>query len=157
LTRAVQDSLDCLQSRADGLRTENEALRRENQELVRQLAMGASFKSAVIAFDQPCPNGWTEFTDAAGRVIIGVGRGEGLTSRARGDTGGEEKHTLTVNEMPSHSHAIFRPADPSNDDELFVAGGTIRRSGPLPTERTGGGQPHNNMQPYIALYFCKKD
>src|SRR5262249_38638425 len=42
--------------------------------------------------------------DMRGRAFIGVGTGSGLSTYAMGDTGGEESHTLTTTEMPSHSH-----------------------------------------------------
>jgi len=42
--------------------------------------------------------------DTRGRTIGGIGTGTGLTNRTLGQTVGEETHTITVNEMPSHSH-----------------------------------------------------
>lgn len=47
--------------------------------------------------------------DLRGRSPIGAGQGPGLTNRLLGAKGGEEAHTLTVAEMPSHSHAITEP------------------------------------------------
>jgi microcystin-dependent protein len=48
----------------------------------------------------------TEFNipDLRGRVILGVGQGDGLTSRTLGQTGGSETQTLTVNQLPAHNH-----------------------------------------------------
>lgn len=42
--------------------------------------------------------------DPRGRVLGAVGSGAGLTAREKGDSVGEETHTLTINEMPSHKH-----------------------------------------------------
>ena len=60
---------------------------------------------AIIAFDTitSCPSGWTQV--AAGKVIVGLNTGDADFDNP-GDTGGEKTHTLTTNEMPSHSHSI---------------------------------------------------
>jgi microcystin-dependent protein len=75
-----------------------------------------------------------------------------------GSVGGEEKHTLLEPEMPRHNHAVYTHAG-------FEGGETPGASGVPPdnktkvhariTSSTGSSLPHNNMPPYIALYFCK--
>ena len=78
---------------------------------------------------------------------------------AAGSTGGEAQHTLTVNEMPSHTH-ITRldwsntkgwgiAASESGDTNATVDSGTV-------TGAAGGGKPHNNMPPYLAVYMWKR-
>jgi len=51
-------------------------------------------------------DGRTNFAlpDLRGRVPISAGRGPGLSNYVRGQMGGEERHTLNINEMPSHTH-----------------------------------------------------
>jgi hypothetical protein len=83
-------------------------------------------------------------------------------------TGGEENHTLTINEMPSHNHAeiIGDGSSPQNLNPLrrvvpsgVEGGGKIRTDWELDlgevvtTASTGGSQPHNNMPPYQGVYF----
>lgn len=67
-----------------------------------------------------------------------------------GDTGGSASHTLSVNEIPAHQHGI----------KATVSQGAVSGSNPrwqsnsfvaVQTEAAGGGQPHNNMPPYIKL------
>ena len=125
---------------------------------------------AVMAFDLAtgCPeDGWTEFADAAGRTIIGQGsgmddkNGKPLTGRKYRGHGGEEKVTLTVKEMPAHVHEL------NQRDFLVPRGGAYGAGTPKMPDNTGApvtlrigetgkNAPHNNMPPYIALYFCKK-
>lgn len=61
---------------------------------------------AVIGTTFGAGDGSTTFNlpDTRGRSVLGAGSGTGLTSRALGATGGAETHTLTEDEMPSHTH-----------------------------------------------------
>jgi len=120
-------------------------------------------KGAVMGFRLlECPSGWRPAADLAGRVVIGAGEGQKdqngkpLTKRVMGEAGGEETHTLSLDEMPSHSHTAQgyngtdRAANQGGQgDVLFAA--TNSRTG---TE--GKGQAHNNMQPYLVLRYCEK-
>lgn len=82
-----------------------------------------------------------------------------------GATGGEATHTLTVNEMPSHSHNVswqdncppwvqaggygqFTPTPTGNANKINLGG--------LSIGGTGGGQAHNNMPPYLVVYVWKR-
>ncbi len=82
--------------------------------------------------------------DYRGRAIIGSGSGAGLTVRVRGDTGGEERVTLTEDEMPSHQHGL-------NFVGAYGGGGAGAISGAgsnTGTSSTGGGASHENMSPW---------
>src|ERR1051326_1157397 len=99
---------------------------------------------AVLAFNLgACPTGWTPFTQAAGRAIIGTGIGSGLTPRALGDSGGEERHTMTIAELVPHSHTIQFHKNFELDGQTgdFGPGGGDTET----TDSAGGGQPFNVM------------
>jgi hypothetical protein len=117
-------------------------------------------RGTVGAFElAECPSGWDNFAAGAGRTIIGVGQGNGLTSRILLEQGGEEMHTLTEAEMPSHTHAYDDQTQSLNNGGWGDGGGDdgpAWRGQGIPTSATGGNQPHNNMPPYLALLFCKK-
>ena len=77
-----------------------------------------------------------------------------------GSTGGEAKHTLTSQEIPSHYHNL--PIDygshsgSSRGISSWVDNATASSDGSYKTGNTGGGQAHNNMPPYMAVYIWQR-
>ena len=76
--------------------------------------------------------------DNRGRTPIHTGNGHGL-----GEMGGEQAHTLTLAETPSHAHLPCR-GQPTHLTGL----------NPVAVQTVGGSQAHENMQPYLGLNFC---
>jgi hypothetical protein len=78
---------------------------------------------------------------------------------ASGTTGGEATHTLTINEIPSHSHAYTIPSNQSTGSGLKYSSqgdpDTIT-FGTTQTENAGGGAAHNNMPPYLVVNVWKR-
>lgn len=96
-----------------------------------------------------------------GRVPVHVGNGLTL-----GQPGGEQAHTLTVNEMPAHTHQALASTNgptvtaPTNNFWASNTGftpygstGDIAMS-PSAISNVGGGQAHENMSPYLTLNIC---
>jgi len=123
---------------------------------------------AVMAFDlEQCPHGWSEHMPARGRTLIGVNPTveNGLSPRALGESTGAEVHVLSEEQMPKHKHTISA-YDVVNADFDWADTGLVVEGG----KKTGqyakgygsthtsekGGAPHNNMQPSLALLYCKK-
>jgi len=91
--------------------------------------------------------------DLRGRTVIAAGDGSGLTSRAVGDTGGEENHQLSTAELASHTHSIpLTTSLPAQAGVGFAGDVTV----PVVTSNTGstgGDVAHNTMQPFYALNY----
>lgn len=99
--------------------------------------------------------------DLRGRLPVHQGNGVVLA-----ETGGAETVTLTVNQVPAHSHPFQASTNVSQDTS--PAGKTVGQSGsalmyiqdatdtnmsPQAITSVGGSQPHNNFQPYLCISF----
>lgn len=98
---------------------------------------------------------WIKF--GAGRCLVGVDTSQ-TEFNAVEKTGGEKTHTLTIDEMPSHSHNMKVKQNASSfSDGYPTAGNTYDYfESNSPIIATGGNQPHNNLQPYITCYMWKR-
>lgn len=97
---------------------------------------------------------WERLKD---RFLLGAG-----DTYTAGDTGGEATHTLTVNEMPSHTHSLKGGSSSSINDYFggstenygIYSGGTSQSGDNI--TNTGGGAAHNNMPPYLVVYMWRR-
>jgi len=106
-------------------------------------------------------NGQTNFALPNLQGNIPVHDGNGFTL---GERGGEQTHTLSINELPSHNHV---PVGNTSTPALGSPAGALWAKGnasvftPAPNNGmnpqcilpTGGNQPHENMSPYLVLNF----
>lgn len=124
--------------------------------------------NSILIMDnvEGCPAGWEDFSEANGRMIVGAQRGfsklQPPTTRLYRDIGGEEQVTLTVPQMPRHRHGLEtvldnKPLPPPTSSNRHVPIAGPYNSAYRRDFYEGADQPHPNMPPYIALYFCKKD
>jgi len=112
-------------------------------------------------------NGVTTFglPNLQSRAVVSAGQGAGLSPYALGQAGGENAHSLTVDEMPRHTHGAATASDTS---QLTPVGNywapntggnntySATAAGIMSPNAVGvsGGQPHSNVQPYLVVNFC---
>lgn len=111
------------------------------------------------------------------RVPLGMGTGPGLSNYQIGQTGGTEDVTLLSTQMPQHNHMLTGSGDaatvnnlrgsvlaqpngvasPSEDTvavNAYAPAGNPVVADPSAISMAGGNQPHQNMQPYLAMNYC---
>jgi microcystin-dependent protein len=110
-------------------------------------------------------NGSTNFAlpDLRGRVPIHRSNTHSLGERA-----GEQSHSLSLAELPSHTHALVAsnaaasqpaptnafPATTATNAPAYEAGASLVAMSADSLKSTGGSQPHENMQPFLTINFC---
>jgi len=111
----------------------------------------------------------TALPNLEGRAPMHPGNGPGLTSRRLGEKGGVNTVTLNQTTMPNHNHGTVAgvvQSNASNDDPMNTftfANSTPGNAYHTPADNVnmagnmltnyGGSGPHNNLQPYLAMYF----
>jgi microcystin-dependent protein len=115
-------------------------------------------------------NGQTTFAlpDLRGRAAVGSGQGPGLQNYVLGEVIGTESTTLSILNLPAHSHPfqiLANESDPNAKGPLnnFFCGNTANfyqttqdgtKMGAQVTGNTGGNQPTPLIQPVLCLNFC---
>jgi len=101
--------------------------------------------------------------DLRSRVPVHVGRGHTL-----GERGGEQAHTVSVSELPTHVHLAQASKDvattgtptsslvlaKSTPQSMYASAGNPVAMAPNSVTNAGGSQAHLNMQPFLTLTFC---
>jgi microcystin-dependent protein len=104
--------------------------------------------------------------DLRGRIPIHAGDGPGLSPRRLGSKGGAEKVTLTVNQLPSHTHPLKASSDPATvpnpQGTVLGTGNVIELYSGDPADSNlsanaitsvGGSRSHTNLMPFLCVHF----
>jgi microcystin-dependent protein len=98
--------------------------------------------------------------DYRGRIPIHMGSGHTL-----GERGGEQAHTLSISELPTHTHQLRASGNNGNNPNAannvlarfnngYAAPASLVSMSPSSVTNVGGSQAHLNMQPFLVLTFC---
>ena len=112
-------------------------------------------------------NGQTTFNlpDMRGRVPMHRGQGPGLNNHSLGEQGGAQTVTLTLNQLPAHTHPVSIGIASgtasaggdgkvlSNDAPIYTNAATDKALRNFPLPSVGGNQPTSIMQPYLCVNF----
>ena len=107
-------------------------------------------------------NGQTTFALPNLQTRVPIHMGQGFT---QGQAGGEQAHTLTLSEMPTHLHPmmgsstnadVVSPTDNvlAQSSQLYGPAAQLTALDPSTNGSVGGSQAHTNLQPYLTLMFC---
>lgn len=159
--RVLNDKIDNidLSYLEDGISTNTESINSLTNNLINLIyPVGSIYMSVNNVSPASFLGGtWEAIRD---RFLLGAG-----SSYSVGSTGGEATHTLTVNEMPSHTHNINRVVGWPLPTSTSVEWGVVYESNDATfpytdwrndTNSTGGSQAHNNMPPYLTVYMWKR-
>ena len=119
--------------------------------------IGSIYISTSPTFNPNTAWGGTWKKTAAGRCLIGEN-----DTYPIGSIGGESSHTLTVDELPPHRHKISRINwynSPQSSGLSFnvIESSNLKVDGEYQQSgATGGGEPHNNMQPYLVVEIWER-
>lgn len=113
---------------------------------------------AIIGTSFGSGDGTTTFNlpNLKGKVPVGYNSSDSDFD-TMGETGGEKTHTLTVDEMPAHNHGIYRSGgQTAGYGSMFQNSSTQSEVTNNVITNKGGGQAHNNLQPYqVVCYIIK--
>jgi len=104
--------------------------------------------------------------DLRGRIPIHAGTGPGLSPRRLGAKLGAETVTLTVNQLPSHTHTLQGSATVANKAEptgrvpgtsstfdFYQSGAPVDNMASTAVSNVGGSRSHTNLMPYLCIHF----
>ena len=119
--------------------------------------VGSIYINAAVATNPATLLGfgtWAAF--GAGRVMVGLDATDSDFDTAQ-ETGGAKTHTLTIDEIPAHTHTSTLRGNGENEEVDFPSAGDSTNPGrTMTTDATGGGSAHNNVQPYVVVYMWRR-
>lgn len=152
---------------------DNEAINLGYLNTIFPIGMIVIWSNNVIPLGWHICDGTNNTPDLRNRFVVCSG-----DEYKNGDTGGEKTHTLSVSEMPSHTHNMDSSFSRNNNYLIYIDGYSYRignsgtsgsmkdyipkdnsvsfNGGTSILDNTGGSQAHENRPPYYALYYIMR-
>ena len=166
VTSAIQTQFNAISFDSAGLQTQLNALDTAKTTLTAVFSMiypvGSIYINAGVSTSPATLMGfgtWSRYGE--GRVLVSQSVSD-TEFDTLGETGGSKTHTLSVSELPSHTHThtvkTGRSFSSSIGNAPVVQGSdnTILSTSDETTSSTGSGSAHNNLQPYIVVYMWRR-
>lgn len=114
---------------------------------------------SVIGYTYGGSGDFFNLPDLRGKTLVGRNENDN-DFFAVGKIGGEKEHTLTIDEMPSHTHGLRLEWEQNEGGGIVdtwsdTSNARVDMDG-TQTKSTGGNQPHNNMPPYMIVNYIIK-
>ena len=166
VTSAIQTQFNAISFDSSGLQTQLNALDSAKTTLSAVFNMvypvGSIYINAGVSTSPATLMGfgtWVRYGE--GKVLVSQSSSD-TEFDTMNETGGSKTHTLTVSELPSHTHThtvqTGRSYSSSIGNAPVVQGSdnVVYSSAAVTTSSTGSGQAHNNLQPYIVVYMWRR-
>ena len=157
----IEGSAYAIEKAEDAIEKAEDAIAKADQALNSIIPSGGTYPpltaypigSVYISVNSTSPASlfggtWTRIEDT---FLLAAG-----SSYEAGSTGGEATHTLTIDEMPAHSHG-FQQHDYSGTHSSYAPTNVeFVNIAYLNTTSEGGSKPHNNMPPYLTVNIWRR-
>ena len=166
VTSAIQTQFNSISFDSSGLQTQLNALDTAKTTLTAVFSMiypvGSIYINAGVSTSPATLIGfgtWVRYGE--GKVLVSQS-GSDTEFDTLGETGGSKTHTLTVDELPAHTHTHTVQTGRSYSSSIggppIVQGSNnvLIYEQAVTTSSTGSGQAHNNLQPYIVVYMWRR-
>jgi len=117
------------------------------------MPVGYIYMSVVATNPVTLFGGGTWVRIGQGRVLVGQDPTQTEFDVVE-ETGGEKTHTITINELPAHTHTLERKTGAGSS--TGVTRGNTTASADGTTATAGTGVAINNLQPYLVVYIWKR-
>ena len=144
---------------SDDSETTPENILSTSEEVLRKVYPVGAVYMSVNSADPADLFGFGTWERVKDRFLLAAG-----DAYAAGSTGGEATHTLTIDEMPNHLHALNEPihndriklGSMGGSDNYALSKRAASYDYSLSTDAVGGDAAHNNMPPYLVVYIWKR-